>query len=88
MECKLDDGSAAGDGDIELGDDTLDLVSLPDPPSTSRPSSLWLSCSGRDSNCLVIPYRTSATSISISSWLKDADLEIFGGRCLAPLIGF
>ena len=60
--------------DEGAGEEFPDLAS-----GASLGSSLWLlSClGGRHGNCLVSPNSTSATSIS--SWMKDGDLEIFGG---------
>lgn len=91
LKHEMDEGSAdayaAGDGDRELGDETLDLASVPDPPSISLESILWPSSFARVSNCLVIPNKTSAISISISSWHKDADLENCG-QCFASFVGF
>lgn len=94
LELKLEGGrtndgrDAGGAGEIEFGEEILDLASLQDPPVVSLESILGVSCFGAHWNCLVIPYKTSATSISISSWIEDGDLDPFSGRCLDPLIDF
>lgn len=81
------------EGELEIGDETLDLASTVDLwLLTSLKSNLIESFATTISGfvgtwgCLINPYNTSAISISISSWAEEVNLvQDFGSLCLGPL---
>lgn len=75
--------------ELEMGEDTLDLTST----AVFAPSSPADSCFDAARGMRIIPYSTSAISISISSWTATGDDDDdslhgadFGGRgfCFVP----
>lgn len=96
---KIEEEWGSVDGELEIGDETLDFASLLDLLllllllllliSLEAESAPTISCFDGPCGCLIIPYKTSAISISISisSWADDDNLLVvdFGGLCFGPL---
>ena len=71
---------------LEIGDETLDFASVVDFGSNFIESVVEDgSCLGGAWGCLIIPYKTSAISISISSWAMGDGFEDLSGRSLGPV---
>lgn len=89
---KIEEEWGSVDGELEIGEETLDFASplgllLLLLISLEAESAPPISCFDGPCGCLIIPYKTSAISISISSWADDDDLLVvdFGGLCFGPL---
>lgn len=71
---KIEEDRGSVDGELEIGEETLDLASPVDLlllllllVSLETKSAPTISCLDGPCGCLIIPYKTSAISISISS---------------------
>lgn len=80
------EGVGKAEEELEIGDETLDFASVVDFGSNFIESVVEGSCLGGAWGCLIIPYNTSAISISISSWAMDDGFEEdLSGRSLGPV---
>lgn len=94
LEDEFCGGACEGWFGAVIGDETLDFESPVDlfislESNLAESFDTAASCFDDEAgtwDCLISPYNTSATSISISSWFTVDDFgHDFGGFCLGPL---